>query len=100
MGILCAFLVVIIHCRPNFEPGVVGWWLKEVLETGLTHIAVPCFFGVSGYMLVRNLDENGYHRSVVKGVRALLLSCILLNLQFYMFDLVGLMRLISLMAEI
>ena len=58
-GILCAFLVVIIHCRPNFEAGTIGWWVKEFLENGFTHIAVPFFFAVSGFFLAKELDDGG-----------------------------------------
>ena len=90
MSSLCAFLVVIIHCRPHFGPGTVGWWLKEFLENGLTHIAVPFFFVVSGYMLAREVDRDGYCRPVAKRTRTLILPFVLWNLLFYVFDLGGL----------
>ena len=55
MSIVCAAMVVVIHCRPAFEVGSVGWWVKQMLEAGVCHVAVPFFFVVSGYFLSRKL---------------------------------------------
>lgn len=44
MSIVAAFLVVVIHCRPEFARGTIEWWVKQFLEGGVTHIAVPFWF--------------------------------------------------------
>ncbi len=84
MGILCAFLVVIIHCRPHFGRGTTGWWLEEILENGVTQIAVPFFFTVSGYMVGRSLQGKGYRKAVGKRVRTLLVPFVLWNALFWL----------------
>ncbi len=61
MSIVCAFCVVLIHCRPQFEFGTFSWWIKQMLENGLCTIAVPFFFVVSGFMLSRHVNENGWY---------------------------------------
>ena len=85
MGILCAFLVVLIHCRPKFDYGTFGWWVKEFLQNGVTHIAVPFFFIVSGYMLARDL-KGGYKAAITKRARSLLLPFVLWNVLFWLFS--------------
>ena len=82
MGILCAFLIVIIHCRPHFERGTAGWWLAEILENGVTQIAVPFFFAVSGYMVGRGLQRGGYRNAVRKRIYTLLVPFVLWNALF------------------
>lgn len=58
MGILCAFLVVIIHVRPMFATGTIGWWVREIAEEGICQIAVPFFFIVSGFFLGKELKSG------------------------------------------
>lgn len=72
MSIVCALLVVVIHCRPKFTEGTSAWWVKQMLENGITQIAVPFFFIVSGYFLARGLTKDGYKEQVCKRVRTLL----------------------------
>ena len=88
-GIICAFLVVLIHCRPHFEPSTVGWWVKEVLENGITHIAVPFFFAVTGYMMARDLAAKGYRGLLVKRTLTLGLPFFLWNILFWMVCVLG-----------
>lgn len=61
MSIVCAFLVVLIHCRPQFEFGTFSWWMRQILEEGICTIAVPFFFLVSGLMLSRHIHEKGWY---------------------------------------
>ena len=51
MSILCALFVVIIHLRPQFAEGTVGWWVREILENGVCESAVPFFFLTSGFFI-------------------------------------------------
>ena len=88
MGILCAFLVVIIHCRPHFGLGTTGWWLEEILENGVTQIAVPFFFAVSGFMMGRGLQGMGYRNAVQKRIRTLLVPFALWNALFWLENLI------------
>ena len=87
MGILCAFLVVVIHCRPHFGSGTIGWWLEEILENGVTQVAVPFFFAVSGYMTGRSLRGKGYGYAVRKRIRSLLVPFVLWNALFWLENL-------------
>lgn len=61
MSIVCAFCVVLIHCRPQFEMGTFSWWMKQMTEEGVCTVAVPFFFLVSGLMLSRHINENGWY---------------------------------------
>lgn len=90
MAIVCAFLVVIIHCRPVFEQGTVAWWMKQMLECGVCTIAVPFFFFASGFFLAGHIGELGwYRRETVKRIGSLVVpyfirltlhaACLLLN---------------------
>lgn len=84
MAILCAALVVIIHCRPDFAMGTVAWWCQQLLEEGLCTIAVPFFFIASGFFLAGRIGATGWYGDAVKKrVRTLLvpyfLWCVLFS---------------------
>lgn len=72
MGVLCALFVVIIHCRPHFAVGSVGWYAKEMLENGICEMAVPFFFSASGYFIAVKIAEGGYKDEIIKRIRTLL----------------------------
>lgn len=88
-GIVCAFLVVLIHCRPRFEPHSVGWFAKEILENGIAHIAVPFFFAVTGYMLAKDLATKGYKSLLMKRVRTLVVPFFIWNILFWLIWVMG-----------
>ena len=52
--LLLSFLVITIHVDPLFHPESLGGWL---VSNGLARIAVPCFFIINGYYLVRKIDN-------------------------------------------
>ena len=97
LSILCSFLVVVIHCRARYAEGTCAWWVNQLLEGGVTHIAVPFFFAISGYMLCRHLIARDplqvqvvsdslsarYANEVGKRVRSLVVPFLLWNLVFF-----------------
>ena len=71
MSLFCAFLVVVIHCRPSFEAGTFGWWVRQFIEEGITRIAVPYFFVASGFFAAAKYESGGGGGGVyVVGVEA------------------------------
>lgn len=86
MSLLCAFLVVIIHCRPHFESGTVAWWVKQFLEEGITRIAVPYFFVASGFFAAAKFDAGEAYKSIVlKRLRTLLLPFVIWGCLYWLF---------------
>ena len=81
MSFVCACLVVLIHV-----PGErTGWFLNDFVYTwvkhGLTLIAVPVFFIISGFFLGRHLDEVGWYQKAIKSrIRTLVIPFFALNL--------------------
>lgn len=87
MAIVCAALVVIIHCRPRFEFDSFGWWIQQLLENGVCAIAVPYFFTASGFFLAGHVGEPGwYRREAQKRVKTLLLPFVLWLSIFFIPD--------------
>ena len=74
MSLLCAVLVVSIHVAwPHEPPLSVGWWMHQMFAQGISRIAVPFFFVISGFSLARHFDEEDWHRrEVAKRVKTLL----------------------------
>lgn len=86
MAIVCAFLVVIIHCRPVFEQGTVAWWMKQMLENGVCLMAVPFFFLASGFFLAGHLGEQGWYKSaLMTRIRTLLVPYLIWCTLFVIF---------------
>ena len=74
MGLLCAILVVSIHVEwPHDQPLSVGWFMYQAFAQGLSSIAVPFFFVVSGFFLASHFnDDNWYRQEITKRVKTLL----------------------------
>jgi peptidoglycan/LPS O-acetylase OafA/YrhL len=74
MSLLCAVLVVGIHVTwPHEQALSVGWLMDEVVATGISNIAVPFFFVVSGFFLAKHFDEKDwYRRETAKRIKTLL----------------------------
>ena len=85
MAMLCAFFVVVIHCRPQFEVGTFAWWVKQLTEEGITRIAVPFFFTASGFLAAVKFSEEGYKSLVLKRVRTLALPFAIWTSFFWLF---------------
>lgn len=73
MSVLCALLVVVIHCRPRFEQGTLAWYAKEILENGVCEMAVPFFFLMSGFFVSAKIFAGDWRGEVAKRMRTLLL---------------------------
>lgn len=89
MGFLCAILVVLRHVGTMPEKGNALWWVVKFFD-GLTWIAVPFFFLVSGYFLARHFnDGKGWFMCEwKKRVKTLLLPFVLWNALFIVWFLV------------
>lgn len=82
LGLVCACLVVLIH-TPIAQDGVNGitYWIRDCLAYSC---AVPLFFAISGYLLSRHIDEDGWWRSAVrKRVLTLIVPYFLINFVWY-----------------
>lgn len=78
LSLVCALLVVLIHVGFPSDGGGIGWFCDRFLVEGLSRVAVPFFFVVSGYFLSRHFDEPGWHsREVRKRVGSLLVPGVL-----------------------
>lgn len=88
MSLICAFLVVVIHCRPQFETGTFAWWVKQFTEGGITRIAVPYFFTASGFLATAKFDMSGvsgYKSLVSRRLRTLLVPWFIWVVFFWLF---------------
>ena len=84
ISFICALLVVLIHV-PSIENGL---WLNDFalrwIKNGLSMIAVPVFFVISGFLLGRHIDEQGWYAKAVKNrVRSLVIPFFVLNILYY-----------------
>lgn len=109
IGFLCALMVVAIHCTAIPK----DWWsgsldmpkwivaLQTLGTDTVARLAVPCFFVISGFFLVKNLNLPGYagpaecvhevclwwKKSIVKRLLTLGIPYLLWNLIYYVFKL-------------
>lgn len=78
MSLLCAVLVVSIHCGYSRSDNSILWFVHKVFSGGYSRIAVPFFFVVSGYFLAGHVGENGWwKRETYKRVRSIVLPFII-----------------------
>lgn len=78
MGLLCAILVVCIHIQ---RPAGCDFWLIKWGAQGLSQIAVPFFFAMSGYLLLNHFDDRNWWRDAMrKRVKSLVIPFFCLNL--------------------
>ena len=87
LALVSSFLVVVIHCRPEFAAGTAGWWAKQLLECGVCTLAVPFFFLASGFFLAGHADEDGwYGREFRKRLKTLLVPYLVWSTLYLAFD--------------
>lgn len=72
VGFVCACLVVSIHlAHPTGGP---GRYFDGLLYGGISSVAVPMFFAISGFLLAGKMDSEGWwKREVGKRVRTLVI---------------------------
>lgn len=66
LSLLCACLVVFVHVGGPSEIGSAGWWFRYLMGDGVSSIAVPYFFVVSGYFLGRSTARDGWYGTAVR----------------------------------
>lgn len=72
VGFVCACLVVPIHLS-HPQTGASAW-LDHALAGGLSTIAVPMFFLISGFLLAGKVESSGWwKRELIKRVKSLLI---------------------------
>lgn len=86
MKLLCAFMVVMIHCQ-FLITGKLSAWIKYGLNYGFCRIAVPFFFVISGYFLAKHMNElNWWRKGVQKRFRGLVLPYLISVLSFMLLS--------------
>lgn len=81
MSFLCAVLVVCIHVQ---RPGGCSFFLIKWISGGVSQIAVPFFFAVSGYLLLNHLGSKGWwFSSLKKRLKTLVVPFFCLNLFWF-----------------
>ena len=73
MSLLCACMIVFFHATPAAEMGSFNWWFFQLFgREGVCSIAVPYFFGCSGFFLAGHYGEDAWWgKEVLKRVRSL-----------------------------
>ena len=63
LSIVCAILVVYLHSYSKelsvSMSGSLTWWLQDFVSQGISRVAVPFFFVVSGFLLFKDFPEDG-----------------------------------------
>lgn len=74
MSLLCAAFVVSIHIGLPGELGASTWLLHQLTVDGISRIAVPFFFLVSGFFLAGHIGENEWwKKEVLKRIPSLVI---------------------------
>jgi surface polysaccharide O-acyltransferase-like enzyme len=67
MGFIGALLIVLLHVKPTPATEFENWIVDFVYsKSGFPGVAVPMFFGLSGYLLARRINERGWWRNAIK----------------------------------
>lgn len=78
LGFVCALLVVATHVSWAHDGLGPSWAVWNLVDQGVSRIAVPFFFCVSGYMLAGHFGTAGWFgNEVAKRVRSLLVPFML-----------------------
>lgn len=66
MGIVCAILVVALHCKADFLEGSFVWYFHHLFVESFGSLAVPFFFVVSGFLLAGHMHEDDWWLKATK----------------------------------
>ena len=72
LSFVLACLVVSLHI-PEVSPNAPVIWIQRFFRLGVSRIAVPFFFGISGFLIAGKINPDNYRREIVKRVRSLLI---------------------------
>ena len=61
LGLFCSLLVVVIHVWRAPISNPIGWAITDLIQPGVTGMAVPFFFAVSGYFLAGHIGVSGWY---------------------------------------
>jgi len=86
MSIICAMFVVTIHVGwPTDSSLLSTWWIHRIFTNGISRIAVPFFFVISGYFLSQHFGETGWwRRESWKRVHSLLIPFVFWSLASFL----------------
>lgn len=87
LGFICALLVVILHSVSTHETGTFWWWISGCIgDDGLSAVAVPFFFVISGFLFAGRVGEAGWwRRQVVSRFKSILVPYLIWNLLGWCF---------------
>ena len=88
MSFVCACLVVSIHVWPHPLSGAAGL-IDKILSGGVSRIAVPSFFCISGFLIVPKIAEGKWRLETLKRIHTLLIP-------YFIWGLINLCALMSL----
>lgn len=82
----CACLVVPIHIATVQPVGSLGWWATRFFyNTGITRVAVPLFFAISGFLLAGKMVEKGWWGDALrKRFRTVVLPYVIWNFAYWL----------------
>lgn len=86
MSLICSLMVVLLHSGTPQQFGTVSWYISKLVFTGVTGIAVPFFFLISGFLLGQHaIDGAEFVSELKKRVCSLLIPFYFWNFAFWLF---------------
>ena len=84
VSFVCACLVVFIHVSSVKMDLRLSNFIFEWIQTEMTGVAVPLFLIISGLLLGRHINEEGwYRRAIISRVKSLVVPFFMLNLLWF-----------------
>ena len=77
LNVICTAMVVAIHCRPNVELPLysTSYLLQEFFSNGISRVAVPMFFLISGILFFKDSTQslNHYPKKIHSRIHSLVI---------------------------
>lgn len=86
ISFICAILVIFIHTSitlPDYSP---SWYVYQFILNGVTRVAVPYFFAISGFFALTSLSTRNWRDWLAHRIPTLLTPYILFNLGWALVD--------------